>query len=352
MSSPSESVDRVTGGLPRARCCVPRGCAAPYRIGSATAPESRVGGRRGRASSCMPARSLGIVGESGCGKSTLARMLVGLERPDGGTLTYRGDDVTRGRRAATARLLRQGVQMIFQDPYTSLDPRMTVGDTDRRAAGGHPAPGPPRRRREPCGRTAGPGGARAGHGSAATRTSSPAGSGSGSASPARWPSTPTCWSATSRCRRWTSRCRRRSSTCSADLQAPARRGDPLHRPRPLGGPAPRRPGRRDVPRPAGRGGSDRTGSTRTRPIRTPGPCCRPPPPSAPPNAAGWPAGVMLRGEPPSPVDPPTGCRFHPRCPMAQDICAAEVPVLRVPTRDPDDGRVSACHFADEVVSTS
>jgi oligopeptide transport system ATP-binding protein len=72
-------------------------------------------------------QTLGIVGESGCGKSTLARMLVGLERPDGGALLYHGDDVTRGR-LRDRRLLRRGVQMIFQDPYTSLDPRMTVGD--------------------------------------------------------------------------------------------------------------------------------------------------------------------------------------------------------------------------------
>ncbi|MEA9985504.1 dipeptide ABC transporter ATP-binding protein [Subtercola sp. RTI3] len=70
---------------------------------------------------------LGIVGESGCGKSTLARMLVGLEKPDGGSLVYHGTDVTRGR-MSDRRLLRRGVQMIFQDPYTSLDPRMTVGD--------------------------------------------------------------------------------------------------------------------------------------------------------------------------------------------------------------------------------
>ncbi|MBB2965325.1 ABC transporter ATP-binding protein [Leifsonia aquatica] len=70
---------------------------------------------------------LGIVGESGCGKSTLARMLVGLERPDDGTLTYRGRDVGRGR-LSDRKHLRQGVQMIFQDPYASLDPRMTVLD--------------------------------------------------------------------------------------------------------------------------------------------------------------------------------------------------------------------------------
>lgn len=70
--------------------------------------------------------TLGVVGESGCGKSTLARMLVGLERPDSGTLRYHDYDVTRGR-ARDRRQLRRGVQMIFQDPYTSLDPRLSIG---------------------------------------------------------------------------------------------------------------------------------------------------------------------------------------------------------------------------------
>ncbi|MFI6423686.1 ABC transporter ATP-binding protein [Promicromonospora sp. NPDC050880] len=71
--------------------------------------------------------TLGVVGESGSGKSTLARMVVGLESADQGTVRYHGQDVTRrarGRRPAP----RTGTQMVFQDPYTSLDPRMRVRD--------------------------------------------------------------------------------------------------------------------------------------------------------------------------------------------------------------------------------
>ncbi|WP_433858076.1 ABC transporter ATP-binding protein [Streptomyces kronopolitis] len=71
--------------------------------------------------------TLGIVGESGCGKSTVAKLLVGLERPTAGRIRYRGEDIsTLSGRALKA--VRRNIQMVFQDPYTSLNPRMTVGD--------------------------------------------------------------------------------------------------------------------------------------------------------------------------------------------------------------------------------
>ncbi|WP_405999206.1 ABC transporter ATP-binding protein [Streptomyces sp. NBC_00829] len=76
----------------------------------------------------QPGGSLGIVGESGSGKTTVARMLVGLVRPDAGTVSVAGRTrsgrVPRGRAARLRRA--RDIQMVFQDPYVSLDPRLTA----------------------------------------------------------------------------------------------------------------------------------------------------------------------------------------------------------------------------------
>ena len=73
-------------------------------------------------------KTLGIVGESGCGKTTLGRTLVHLENSTEGRILFEGEDVTNLDKKGLYHL-RQNVQMIFQDPYSSIDPRMTVSET-------------------------------------------------------------------------------------------------------------------------------------------------------------------------------------------------------------------------------
>ena len=70
--------------------------------------------------------TLGLVGESGCGKSTLGKAILQLDKATAGTLKYKGDDVTNLSKKAL-RTLRKEIQIIFQDPYASLNPRLTVG---------------------------------------------------------------------------------------------------------------------------------------------------------------------------------------------------------------------------------
>lgn len=83
---------------------------------------------RGVSIEIAPGETLGLVGESGSGKTTLGRAVLGLASPTGGTIAFDGRDITHAR-ARERRALAKDIQVVFQDPYTSLNPSMKVTDT-------------------------------------------------------------------------------------------------------------------------------------------------------------------------------------------------------------------------------
>ncbi|HEY3139484.1 MAG TPA: oligopeptide/dipeptide ABC transporter ATP-binding protein [Acidimicrobiales bacterium] len=86
-----------------------------------------------------PGEVVGLVGESGCGKSTLGRVLLGLLRADAGSVQFNGTDVLAAR-GRSLRSLRRQMQIVFQDPFSSLDPRATVADSIAEGLRAHRVP--------------------------------------------------------------------------------------------------------------------------------------------------------------------------------------------------------------------
>ena len=250
---------------------------------------------------------------------------------------FEGKDV-RTMRGADLKAYRREVQIIFQDPYASLNPRMTIGEIVTEpllvhrighARGAHAARQGAARGRRPESGAHQPLPARVLGRPAAAHRHRPRARAQPEAD---------------RLRRAGLGARRLDPGAGAE---PARRPAgrvrpdvPLHRPRPVGRAAHLRSRRRHVPR--RRSSRSATGELYERPHHPYTQSLLSAVPVPDPEVQRTRERILLPGDPPTPIDPPTGCRFHTRCPIAQfPICAESRPELR----EVAPGHRAACHFA-------
>ncbi|WP_230420853.1 ABC transporter ATP-binding protein [Actinomadura soli] len=288
--------------------------------------------------------TLGVVGESGCGKSTLAKLLLAAERPTAGTVRFEGRDIFAMPRSEL-RALRRRVQMVLQDPYSSLNPRMTVGDIVGEPFAVHPEVAPKGERRgrvrdllELVGLDPGhvgryphqfSGGQRQRVGIARALALRP------DVIVCDEPVSALDVSVQAQVMNLLAELQRELGLAyvfiAHDLAAVRHISD--------------RVAVMYLGKVVETGDETQIYEHPTHPY-TQALLSAVPVPD--PDAPGWTGRIQMEGEPPSPLDPPSGCRFRTRCRKARDVCAEQEPALEA--RE-GSAHPSACHFAGEEALT-